>query len=285
MAKTTVKNEEVVAPVPEEDNDLRANLEDFMNEGFEDSKRSVMSYPLLKICQPQDTKLTEEDTDLRPGCLMDNNSGKNLGKTLDVIVYRHWAGKCKMPPRSEGTSPVCFSMNKKLGSRGTKCSECEYASGPDFCKEQQMFLVAPVDSPDTIYRVTMWKSSVKIGRAINKALTETGRNKKAPLYAIVLTLSSEVMDNKETQSKYYVYKGVVKEVLPMAKAVATYREHFLDATEVLKESLDEFVKRSEEAAANLAKEESESADFAEGLGSQSNVNIEADTDQAAAKLF
>jgi hypothetical protein len=179
---------------------------DFSKEGFEDSEVTLTSYPVITIAQSSTPEIQEGTEGLSLGCLMDSVARTSLGSEMEIVVYKAWKSRVLMPPREQGSFPLCYSVDGAMGSKGKECSTCPHVRfGKDNCRDQVYLLVAPVNDPKNIFRLIFWKTSATMGKKFLKIAQAEGNKRGIPLYGMTFKLTTAKKRNEAQKSTYFVF--------------------------------------------------------------------------------
>ena len=224
-------------------------------EGFEGMERTYSTLPYLTIVQA-----TNEDIGVidgcKPGAFITTVTKDILSAPLELVIYKMWRSRSLMPPREEGTFPICSSVDGVVGSKHGNCAECDLQGFKDgSCRSQMSFIVAPRSNPSKLMRLTLWKTSAKTGNEMARILTTVAREKQAPIYAISIKLESESAKSKQGGT-YYKFVASMGAVIAGPEERAAIRPNYMDAKGI-------YDKHKESFSAMLAANKAEAADAEE----------------------
>lgn len=251
-------------------------------EGFEEDSLSLTSYPILTLAQALTPETSVEDSGIRAGMLMNSVTREPIGKSLEVIVYKMWRSLCKMPPRADGSFPLCYSVDRVQGSTNGKCAACPYMqSTKDRCKDQHYFVIAPADEPNNIMRMIMWKSSSPEGRKLSNILKAECSRHQRNIWGVTVNISS-VQEESKQGAKYFVFKVSPGRVLTKEEE-AELRPNYVLATSLRNKQVEDFyayIEKAKELTENAPPDDDE---FSKSLGDVSSPD-DATVDPEAALM-
>jgi hypothetical protein len=211
-------------------------------EGFEESKVTIQSFPILTIAQAQTPEVAEGAIEgLKAGVLMNSVTKAPITDKIELVAYKVWRGRAKLPPRSEGTMVECFSPDGVQGVAYGKCNECQFSEfSKDGCKTQMVFIVAPANEPDNLMRLIFWKSNAATGGRLQKLLqSECKRAGVNSIYGITFNLNTKRVKNEASGSYYYVFEVAAGKKVD-DKVTKKLKENFDLVTDLRKQSLEDF---------------------------------------------
>lgn len=243
---------------------------DLSKEGFEDSEVTLTSYPVITIAQSSTPEIQDGAEGLSLGCLMNSVARNSLGSEMEVVVYKAWKSRVLMPPREQGSFPICYSVDGAVGSKGKKCSTCPHISfGKDNCRDQVYLLVAPVNDPTNIFRLIFWKTSATMGKKFLKIAQAEGQKKGIPLYGMTFKLSTLKKRNEAQKSTYYVFNIELANFLDKATYLGL-RSTFLVANDLRNKNVETFYEFIEATKNPVPEDDADDAsavdEYATGIG-------------------
>ena len=212
-------------------------------EGFEENVQTLQSYPILTLAQSQTPEISEGNIPgLKIGSLMNSITKLPLPEKVDLVAYKIWRSRVKLPPRGEGSSIECFSPDEARGLAYGKCAQCQYAvfNLKDACKRQIVFMVSPVDEPNNLMRLIFWKSNYSTGNRLLKTLqSECARQKAKSIYEIKFSLSSKRVKSEAAGAYYYVFETAIGGKVEL-ELMPTLKENFDTVTDLRKQNIETF---------------------------------------------
>lgn len=263
-------------------------------EGLDDMgiEATVTSLPFVSLLQALSPAVSSGEVEgARAGLLINSMTSELYGQSLEVIVYRPWRSRCIMPPREEGSFPICSTLDMKQGIHqdlGLKdCATCELKGiSNDSCRDQYWFIVAPANDPSNLMRMNMWKSSAPAGRKLLSLIAAESRKyaaKAKGIYQLKFKIESKKVTSK-TGNVYYVFDvsaaGMVDESISIND---TLRPTFHEASALYaahKEHFDDLIKNGGHSSSEVNED-----DFAHTLEAAAAQANSESTDEDGAGLM
>jgi hypothetical protein len=117
--------------------------------GMEDFDMSKLKLPFLHLCQDMSDAVKSKNAE--EGDIINLASGKNYGKSIEVIPLFQQSQRIKWIPFKEGGGMDCVARDAKFGSRHGLCSSCKFRNNwsennkgqivPPDCSEYDNFVV------------------------------------------------------------------------------------------------------------------------------------------------
>lgn len=212
-------------------------------EGFEENIQTIQSYPILTIAQSQTPEISEGNIPgLKIGSLMNSISKQPLPEKVELVAYKIWRSRVKLPARGEGSTIECFSPDEAQGMAYGKCAQCQYADFnlKDACKRQIVFIVSPKDEPNNIMRLIFWKSNYSTGNRLLKTLqSECARQKAKSIYEVSFTVSTKRVKSEAAGAYYYVFETAMGTKVE-AELLPAFKESFDLVTDLRKQNIESF---------------------------------------------
>lgn len=238
MAKTTKTTDEEVQGLGAVDQ----VEEGFGREGFEEEEVRLSNLPVLTVTQSLTPEVVDgEIPGMKAGILMNSATKEPLGVSQKVRIYRLWNARVMLPPRGEGSFPICSSVDGKTGSKYGNCAGCPRKGfTADSCRDQGYFIGALESDPTQLIRLIMWKSSRANGRKLVKILSDKSKEHNTPIYSVVVTVSAVKKKNEKQNATYWVMDVEFDSVTTDMEELKGIRPNFLEASELRERNIAEF---------------------------------------------